>query len=67
IAEEMGALGRSVRTLEDLESAYSEALSSDKPVVLDMHVDLAVLAPPRRKDALQERRRLHPRYVEDSN
>lgn len=66
IAEEMGALGLTVRTLDELEAAYAQALASSKPSVLDIHVDISILAPPRRKDALQERRRLHPRYLDDA-
>ncbi|GGD31547.1 sulfoacetaldehyde acetyltransferase [Microbacterium faecale] len=66
IAELMGATGITVRTLEELEIAYTNALASSKPVVLDVHVDVEVLAPPRRKDALQSRERLHPRYARDA-
>lgn len=45
IANEMGALGIRVDKPGDLPSALDQALSADRPVVLDVHTDIGVVAP----------------------
>jgi acetolactate synthase-1/2/3 large subunit len=46
IAEEMGALGIRVDRPGDLAKALDRALAADRPVVLDVHTDIDVVAPP---------------------
>jgi acetolactate synthase-1/2/3 large subunit len=46
IAEEMGALGIRVDRPGDLAPALDRALSAGRPVVLDVHTDIEVAAPP---------------------
>ncbi|MEO3925185.1 thiamine pyrophosphate-binding protein [Micromonosporaceae bacterium B7E4] len=45
IAEEMGALGIRVDRPGDLATALDRALSADRPVVVDVHTDIDVVAP----------------------
>ncbi|MFF5289671.1 thiamine pyrophosphate-binding protein [Paractinoplanes globisporus] len=45
IAEEMGALGIRVDRPGDLAKALEVALSADRPVVVDVHTDIGVVAP----------------------
>ena len=46
IAEEMGALGLRVDKPGDLAPALDRALSAGRPVVVDVHTDIGVAAPP---------------------
>jgi acetolactate synthase-1/2/3 large subunit len=46
IAEEMGALGLRVDKPGDLAPALERALSAGRPVVVDVHTDIGVAAPP---------------------
>ncbi len=45
IAEEMGALGIRVDQPADLAPALQQALEADRPVVIDVHTDIDVVAP----------------------
>jgi acetolactate synthase-1/2/3 large subunit len=45
IAEEMGALGIRVDRPGDLGPALDRALSADRPVIVDVHTDIEVVAP----------------------
>jgi acetolactate synthase I/II/III large subunit len=45
IAGEMGALGIRVDRPGDLATALDQALSADRPVVVDVHTDIGVVAP----------------------
>ncbi len=45
IAEEMGALGIRVDKPSQLAGAIDQALSANRPVVLDVHTDIGVVAP----------------------
>ncbi|MCO8276712.1 thiamine pyrophosphate-binding protein [Actinoplanes sp. TRM 88003] len=45
IAEEMGALGIRVDKPRDLAPALDRALSANRPVVIDVHTDIEVVAP----------------------
>ncbi|WP_091583578.1 sulfoacetaldehyde acetyltransferase [Alteribacillus bidgolensis] len=53
VARSMGAAGETVDNPEDLKRAFTEALHSDRPTVLNIKVDGTQLAPPFRKDALK--------------
>ncbi|MFI5957670.1 thiamine pyrophosphate-binding protein [Cryptosporangium sp. NPDC051539] len=46
IGAEMGALGIRVDRPGDLPKALDQALCADRPVILDVHTDLEVVAPP---------------------
>ncbi|WP_281365150.1 thiamine pyrophosphate-dependent enzyme [Phytohabitans houttuyneae] len=46
IAEQMGALGIRVDRPGDLAGALDRALSAGRPVVVDVHTDIGVAAPP---------------------
>jgi acetolactate synthase-1/2/3 large subunit len=46
IAEEMGAVGIRVDRPGDLAPALDRALSAGRPVVVDVHTDIGVVAPP---------------------
>jgi acetolactate synthase-1/2/3 large subunit len=46
VAEEMGALGIRVDRPGDLPTALDQALSAGRPVVVDVHTDIGVAAPP---------------------
>jgi acetolactate synthase I/II/III large subunit len=45
IAEEMGAIGIRVDKPSELSGALDRALSADRPVVIDVHTDIDVIAP----------------------
>lgn len=62
IAEAMGADGRRVTEPGELKDAYAEALTGDRPTVLELVVDPDELAEPFRRDALQPPVRHLPRY-----
>ncbi|SDI75665.1 sulfoacetaldehyde acetyltransferase [Natribacillus halophilus] len=53
VARSMGAAGETVDNPDDLKRAFQEALQSNHPTVLNIHVDGTQLAPPFRKDALK--------------
>jgi len=63
VAESMGAKGVRVDNPEDLKRAFSEALQSKRPTVLEIMVDGSQLAPPFRKDALKLPTRLLEKYA----
>jgi acetolactate synthase-1/2/3 large subunit len=46
IGEEMGALGIRVDRPGDLAKALDQALSAGRPVIVDVHTDIEVVAPP---------------------
>ncbi|MEV6634773.1 thiamine pyrophosphate-binding protein [Actinoplanes sp. NPDC051470] len=46
IGEEMGALGIRVDRPGDLAKALDQALSANRPVIVDVHTDIEVVAPP---------------------
>ncbi|UOQ92293.1 sulfoacetaldehyde acetyltransferase [Halobacillus shinanisalinarum] len=62
VAKSMGANGIRVERPKDLNQAFETALASDKPTVLNIHVDGTQLAPPFRKDALNKPERLLDKY-----
>jgi len=63
VARSMGAVGISVDKPEDVGPAIQKAIESNKPTVIDIHVDGTQLAPPFRKDALKLPTRLLPKYA----
>ncbi|WP_042355574.1 sulfoacetaldehyde acetyltransferase [Bacillus rubiinfantis] len=63
VARSMGAVGISVNKPEDVGPAVQNAIDSNKPTVIDIHVDGTQLAPPFRKDALKLPTRLLPKYA----
>lgn len=46
IADDMGALGIRVDKAADFAAAFDRALSAGRPVVIDVHTDVEVVAPP---------------------
>jgi len=63
VARSMGAVGITVNKPEEVGPAIEKAIASNKPTVIDIHVDGTQLAPPFRKDALKLPTRLLPKYA----
>ncbi|MFC0524729.1 sulfoacetaldehyde acetyltransferase [Pontibacillus salicampi] len=62
VAQSMGAQGFRVDKPEDVGPTIAKAIESDKPTVIDIHVDGTQLAPPFRKDALKMPTRYLSKY-----
>jgi sulfoacetaldehyde acetyltransferase len=62
IAGQMGALAMSIDRPEDIAPKIKEAFAANRPVVIDMKIDPAVLSEPYRRDALRVPERLLTRY-----
>ena len=62
IAEKMGAFAISVDRAEDIGPAIARAMREDRPSVVEIHVDPAVLNEPYRRDALKPPVRVTDKY-----
>lgn len=63
IARSMGAFATSVTRAEEIGPAIAEALQVDRPSVVEIHIDPAVLNEPYRRDALKMPVRVTEKYA----
>src|SRR5699024_10527207 len=62
VADAMRALGFTIDKAEDVGTTIRKALEGNRPAVIDIRVDVTLLAPPFRKDALKMPKRFLDKY-----
>src|SRR5690606_15847860 len=62
IAHDMGALGVRVEEASQIGPALSDALKTDRPLVIDIILDSKELSEPYRRDAMRTPNRVLPKY-----